>query len=160
MKPSPATALVAYAQALSMQEPVDDSDIVQLIEAVCGSRSERAALLVSLRSMNDSDTKPIVSDLLRSYASDQVEKSEGFGGKDTAAGIWTQAFGGTLFLFSLAGTVAGTISGVAAVLAIGAPVVVVAGASCARLHLMGRKSRHKKLAEQAESLVKSIGEIK
>ncbi|WP_209425130.1 hypothetical protein [Pararhodobacter sp. SW119] len=159
MKRSPATALVAYAQALSMQVPVADADLALLIEAVVSDRAERAALLTALGRVNDRDVRIIVADLLRSRAADLVELSEEFGNRDSAWGVWTQRLGATLFVFALGGVIAGSIAGLGAVAAVAAPLVLVGAASWGRLRLMRRRARHRKRADQAESLAKAIGDL-
>jgi Flp pilus assembly protein TadB len=159
MKRSPATALVAYAQALSMQVPVADDDLALLIEAVVSDRAERAALLSALGKVNDRDVRILVADLLRSRTADLVELSEEYGSRDSAWGVWTQRLGATLFVFALGGVIAGSIVGLGAVAAIAAPLVLVGAASWGRLRLMRRRARHRKLADQSESLAKAIGDL-
>ena len=160
MKQSPATALVAHAQALSMQEPPPAEDLAALIGAVCADRAERAALLSALSRVNDRSARVIVTDLLRSYAVEQAGMSDSFGNRDAALGVWTQRLGAGLLLFGLGAVVAGTATGLAGAAAVAAPLLLLGASSWGRLWLLERKGRRRMLADQAEQLARSIGEIK
>lgn len=159
MKRSPATALIAYAQALSLQDPVPPASLEELMETVCSDRAERVALLTAMSKANDPSTRVIVADLFRSYAADCVEKSEGYENRDSTFGVWTQRLGAGLFVFCLGTIVAGTATGLLGAAAIAAPLCLVGAAAYGRLHLLKRKRRNRKIADLAESLAKSIGDI-
>lgn len=117
-------------------------------------------MLGALSRVNDRSARVIVADLLRSFAVEQTERSDSFGHRDAALGVWTQRLGAGLLLVGLGAVLAGTAAGLAGAAAVTAPLLLLAASSQGRLWLLDRKGRRRMLADQAEQLARSIGEIK
>ena len=160
LKRGAATALVALAQRMSLQEPVDTGEVRQLIETVCADPAERVALLRACRELNDPDLKVILCDMLRTHATDCLADAEERGGKDSVLGPWSQGIGLSLLAFTLTSIVTAKLAGVAAILAGAATLGALAVATVLRLRLLAQRLPAKRNADRANDLVKSIGDLK
>ena len=160
LKRGSATALIALVQKLSLQDEVDDGEIVTLIHHICDNPSERAALLLALRRANDPDLALLVCDRIRLAASSAAGRAETLASDDSLLGPLVPIIGGGLTLFSITSAVTGTVSGLAIVPLFLAPLAFTAMAIFARRRLHRRRIAAKSTADQAGDLLKSIGEIK
>lgn len=157
---SAATALVALVQKISLREEVDEAELTQLIEAVCQTPQERSTLLMALRQANDPDLRVVLSDRLRAFATKRSAEAEQAAGRDTAVGPWIQAFGGSSVLFALGAIMTGGLAGQLAALLVLLPAGILVAATLVRLRYADKRATAKHSAEQAEGLLKSIGDIR
>ncbi|MBU9698401.1 hypothetical protein GU927_011150 [Rhodobacteraceae bacterium HSP-20] len=157
---SAATALVALVQKISLREEVDEAELTQLIEAVCQTPQERSTLLMALRQANDPDLRVVLSDRLRTFATQNLSNSEGLAGRDSAVGPWMQGFTGSLVVLALGSTLTGTLSPVVAVPAVLIGTATLGLITWLRLRNASRRSAAKRNGDLAGDLLKTLADIR
>lgn len=136
----PATALIALARSMTMDDAVDEAALGRLAEAVCASAAERAALLSALHEANSLEIRVAVASLLTDLAADLRQREAGLADLDEVGGVWGMRVSSGGLLVAGGAVVSGVLTGGAALAAL---LVSAAGAGAvggARLHL--RKSRN------------------
>lgn len=152
----PASALIALASGMAMEDPADAPALDALLEVVAARQDERAALLSGLARANAPEIARIVADLLDERAVRLREAETARDDRDAVIGVWSQrvvaggaiVLGGTL----VSGTL-GAVSALAALGVLGAAGLVVGGG---RLANRGARRRTGRLRAQLESLAVSV----
>lgn len=157
----PATALIAFARAMMMDDAVDEAEIGLLVEAVCASPAERAALLSALHEANNLEIRVSISSLLAGHAADLREREAGRTDVDEVVGVWGMRVSSGGLLVAIGGVVTGALTGGAGIAAIAFSAAGAAAVGGGRLKL--RKSRNAlvrrlEIAEKLASDAMSVGE--
>lgn len=150
--PRPATALVALARAMALDDAVSEAEVAMLTEAVCRSRGERGALLSALHDANSPEICAIVSDLVSTHAAELAERAAGLDDLDQIAGVWGLRFMTGALLFVAGGLLTDTIAGGTGLLALGAAGAGALAVGWARLRLRRTRNGLARARQTAETL--------
>lgn len=154
--PRPATALLALARALAMDDTVPEAELAMLTEAVTRSRSERAALLSALHDANAPELRAIAANLVAAHAADLREREAALTDLDDIAGIWGLRLMTGALLFVGGGLLVGTIGGGTGLVALLAAAVGAVGVGLGRLRLRRARNAAARAREIAETLAAEV----
>lgn len=152
----PATALIAFASSMAMDEAVDEDSLHRLLRAVLSSKAERAALITGLGLANNPLTALIVADLLSAHAAELRQREAGLRDVDDVTGIWGQRLSAGALLAALGAAIPGTLSGG---LAMSLMLLAMSAGSLAAAGRLRSRARRNKLArerEEAETLNRHV----
>ncbi len=155
--PRPATALVALARAMALDDAVSEAEAAMLTEAVCRSRGERAALISALSDSNSAELSAICADLVAAHAAALRAREAGLSDLDEIAGLWGLRFMTGALLFVAGGLLSETIVGGAGLLALTGAGVGAAAVAFGRLRLRARRNGLRREREVAEGLSQRLG---
>lgn len=89
-KRRPATALIAFARALAMEEEVSSAEVDALVDSVCMVPPERIALIAALQQVNNPELSIVMSDLVSRRIARLREQESAVQDLDDVLGVWTQ----------------------------------------------------------------------
>ena len=154
--PRPATALLALARALAMDDSVPEAELAILTEAVTRSRSERAALLSALQDANTPELRAITGNLIAAHAADLRAREAALTDLDDIAGLWGLRLMTGALLFVGGGLLVGTVPNGAGLLALAATALGTFGVGLGRLRLRRARNEAARAREIAETLAAEV----
>lgn len=154
-KRRPATALIAFARALSMEEPVDHGEVDDLVDSVSLAPAERIALVSALHQVNHDELALVISDLLGRRIARLRERESGLRDLDEVVGIWTQRLSVGALLAAAGATIAGALTGDAAIAALTVPTIGGIAVALGRLRLRRGQAKLFREREETEHLLRT-----
>lgn len=154
--PRPATALLALARALAMDDSVPEAELAILTEAVTRARSERAALLSALQDANTPELRAITANLIAAHAADLRAREAALTDLDDIAGLWGLRLMTGALLFVGGGLLVGTVPHAAGLLALAATALGTFGIGFGRLRLRRARNEAARAREIAETLAAEV----
>lgn len=153
-KRRPATALIAFARALSMEEPVEHGEVDDLVDSVCLAPAERISLVSALQQVNHDELTLVISDLLGRRIARLRERESGLRDLDEVVGIWTQRLSAGALLAAAGATIAGALTGEAAIAALAVPTIGGIAVALGRLRLRRGQAALCREREETEHLLR------
>ncbi|WP_372572561.1 hypothetical protein [Ruegeria jejuensis] len=152
----PATALIAFASSMAMDDDVDEEVLRRLIRAVLSKKAEQAALITGLGLTNNPHTALIVSHLLAAHVAELRQQENGLLDADQVTGVWGQRLTVGAMLAAMGAAIPGTLSGGVAIALV--LLAMSAGAFAAAGRLRGRAKRNQiaRHREEAEALSRHL----
>lgn len=152
----PATALIAFASSMALDEEVDEGVLRRLIHAVLSKKAERAALITGLGLANNPHTALIVSDLLSAHAAELRQQENGLRDVDDVTGVWGQRLTVGAMLAALGAAIPGTLSGGLAVSLVLLAMAAGSFAAAGRLRSRAKRNEITREREEAETLSRHV----
>jgi hypothetical protein len=158
-KRRPATALIAFARALAMEEPVHVGEVDALVDSVCLIPAERVALISALQQVNKPELTLVISDLGSRRIARLREQEIGIQDLDDVLGVWTQRLSAGALLAAAGATIAGVLTGTTALVALAVPTAGGVAVALGRLRLRRRRAALSRQREETESLMRNVQSI-
>ncbi|MDU9002420.1 hypothetical protein [Sedimentitalea todarodis] len=153
-KRRPATALIAFARALSMEEPVEHDEVDDLVDSVCLDPAERISLVSALQQVNHDELTLVITDLLGRRIARLRERESGLRDLDEVVGVWTQRLSAGALLAAAGATIAGALAGEAAIAALAVPTIGGIAVALGRLRLRRGQAGLCREREETEHLLR------
>lgn len=158
-KRRPATALIAFARALAMEEEVSSAEVDALVDSVCMVPPERIALIAALQQVNNPELSIVMSDLVSRRIARLREQESAVQDLDDVLGVWTQRLSAGALLAAAGAAIAGALTGNAAVAALLVPALGGVAVAFGRLRLRKRRARLHREREETESMMRHVLEM-
>lgn len=158
-KRRPATALIAFARALAMEEPADAAEVDDLVDSVCLVPAERIALISALQQVNNAEIALVISDLASRRIARLRERESGVQDLDDVLGVWTQRLSAGALLAAAGATIAGALTGTGAIVALTVPAAGGIAVALGRLRLRRRRAALNREREETESLMRHVLDV-
>ncbi|MEY8830362.1 hypothetical protein AB9K34_18450 [Sedimentitalea sp. XS_ASV28] len=155
-KRRPATALIAFVRALSMEEPVALAEVDALVDSVCADPAERAALVSALQQVNHDEVTFVLCDLIGRRIARLRERESGLRDLDEVIGVWTQRLSAGALLAAAGAAIAGALIGTPAIAALAVPAVGGIAVALGRLRLRRGQAAIGREREETEHLLRNV----
>ncbi|WP_424987687.1 hypothetical protein [Microbulbifer sp. S227A] len=155
-KRRPATALIAFVRALSMEEPVPLAEVDALVDSVSVDPAERVALVSALQQVNHDELTFVLSDLIGRRIARLRERESGLRDLDDVIGVWTQRLSAGALLAAAGAAVAGALTGGPAIAALAVPTIGGIAVALGRLRLRRGQAATSREREETEHLLKNV----